>query len=62
MSTLVWDVIECPSCGASVGLRIMSLVANCACGMVYVEAAQDRGWYFSWPHYVSGAAPVGGNA
>lgn len=62
MSNLVWDTHECPSCGATVPIRVMSLAATCACGMVYVDSLDGRGWYFSWPHYVSGAAPQRGEA
>ena len=59
MTTLVWEATECPSCGATVSVGLMSLAATCACGIVYVAAGRDPGWYYSWPHYASGEEPVG---
>jgi hypothetical protein len=60
MSTLVWDTVECPSCGATVAIGLMSMAVECACGMIYVMRIGTDGWYYSWPHYASGEAPVGG--
>jgi hypothetical protein len=59
--TLVWSedsISECPGCGATVTVGIMSLSATCACGMYYVDAAEGRGWYYSRDHYARGGAPL----
>jgi hypothetical protein len=61
MSFLVWSdksVSECPGCGATVAVGIMSLAATCACGFYYVDTNEGRGWYYSREHYQSGAAPI----
>lgn len=55
---LVWSVSECPSCGATVPVGIMSLAATCACGMYYVDIDSGRGWYFSRQHYERGERPI----
>lgn len=52
--SLVWSdtsVSECPACGATVAVGIMSLAATCKCGMYYVDVDRWRGWYFSREHY-----------
>jgi hypothetical protein len=62
MSTLVWSdssISECPGCGATVVVGIMSLCATCACGMYYVDADGWRGWYYSPAHFAGGGEPVG---
>jgi hypothetical protein len=62
MSTLVWSdtsISECPGCGATVAVGIMSLCATCRfCGMYYVDVNEGRGWYFSRQHYEYGCEPV----
>jgi len=59
----VWSedsVSECPGCGATVGVGIMSLCATCKyCGMYYVEPERWRGWYFSREHFESGGERIG---
>jgi hypothetical protein len=58
---LVWSdasVSECPGCGATVAVGIMSLAATCACGMYYVDIHEGRGWYFSQRHYARGEKPL----
>ena len=59
---MVWSDSECPSCGATVAVSIMSLSATCACGMYYVDVIGERGWYFSPEHYMrcDGPVPEGG--
>lgn len=48
---LIWSstgVSECPGCGATVVVGIMSLAATCRiCGMYYVDIDSYRGWYSS---------------
>jgi hypothetical protein len=59
--TMVWSdtsVSECPGCGATVAVGVMSLCATCACGFYYVDAPKWRGWYFSREHYENGGEPV----
>ena len=61
MSTLMWDdtsISECPSCGATAHVGIMSLSATCACGMYYADVTGRRGWYFSRECYEKGEAPL----
>lgn len=61
MSLLVWSdtsVSECPGCGATVAVGIMSLAATCDCGFYYVDVDGYRGWYYSREHYRRGGAPV----
>jgi len=55
--TLVWDVSsisECPGCGATVAVGIMSLCATCQCGMYYVDCRPHTGWYYSRDHFLRG--------
>lgn len=60
--TLVWSetsISECPGCGGTVVVGIMSLCATCrTCGMYYVDTETHRGWYFSRAAYENGAPPV----
>jgi hypothetical protein len=56
---LVWDTLECPNCGATVPLGVMSLTAACEIdGFYYVDVDQYRGWYSSRAAYERGDAPV----
>jgi hypothetical protein len=56
-NTLVWDVYICPRCGGEAQMGLMSLVARCPCGMVYVDVSPDKGWYESMDAYHAGALP-----
>jgi hypothetical protein len=61
MAFMIWSdtsVSECPSCGATVVVGIMSLCATCTCGMFYADVANFRGWYFSRDHYERGEGPL----
>jgi hypothetical protein len=62
MSILVWSetsISECPGCGATIAVGIMSLCATCRfCGMFYVDIDEGRGWYFSPKHYRRGDPPL----
>jgi hypothetical protein len=49
---------ECPACGATVRVGIMSLATMCACGLYYVDADEWRGWYYSVAHFMRGGAPI----
>jgi hypothetical protein len=58
---MVWSetsVSECPACGATVAVGIMSLAATCACGFYYVDVNEGRGWYSSPQAYRRGDAPI----
>ena len=61
---MVWSeksISECPGCGATVAVGIMSLVATCKVdGYVYVDIDERRGWYSSYEAYARGDAPVRG--
>jgi hypothetical protein len=68
----VWSeqsVSECPGCGATVAVGIMSLAATCKIdGYYYVDidhirhknGLRRRGWYSSREAYERGAEPVRG--
>lgn len=62
MSAMVWSdtsICECPGCGATVVVGIMSLCATCrACGLYYVDVPGWRGWYWSRAAYESGAPAI----
>lgn len=58
---LTWSdtsVSECPGCGATCAMGIMSLAAACACGFYYVDVTADRGWYSSPEAYRRGDAAI----
>lgn len=48
---MIWSeksVSECPGCGATVAVGIMSLAATCEFdGYYYVDIDEGRGWYSS---------------
>jgi len=48
---MIWStdsVSECPGCGGTVIVGIMSLCALCDyCGFIYVDMTGARGWYLS---------------
>ncbi len=60
MAILTWnDVTECPGCGATVAVGIMSLCATCRyCGYYYVDVNEGRGWYSSPEAYGRGDGPL----
>jgi len=58
--TLVWSdtsISECPACGATVVVGIMSLCATCKCGFYYVDINPHRGWYSSRVAFERGDNP-----
>ena len=59
---MVWadtSISECPGCGCTVAVGIMSLSATCPIdGYYYVDVTEGRGWYSSRETYERGAAPV----
>jgi hypothetical protein len=59
---LVWSdnsISECPGCGATVVVGILSLAATCRIdGYYYVDVDQERGWYSSREAYAVGAEPL----
>jgi hypothetical protein len=60
MITLVWDCYYCPNCGREARMNLMSVIARCACGWVYIADYMNAGtgWYESIEAYRTGAAPV----
>jgi Zn finger protein HypA/HybF involved in hydrogenase expression len=55
---LIWNTKECPGCGKTVEIKIMSLVAVCPiCAMFYADVENGRGWYYSRQNYLRGDAP-----
>lgn len=60
--TMAWDyssISECPGCGATVTVGIMSLCATCKIdGYYYVDCRPHSGWYYSREHFVSGGAKI----
>jgi hypothetical protein len=56
--SLIWSddgLKECPGCGATVGVGIMSLAATCPIdGYYYVDLVEGRGWYSSREAYGRG--------
>lgn len=62
IKTLVWNdtgICECPGCGATVIVGIMSLCATCkTCGLFYADVPGHRGWYFSRISYARGAPKI----
>jgi hypothetical protein len=57
IKTLVWSdssISQCPGCGATVAVGIMSLCATCRCGFYYVDIDEWRGWYWSREAYEQG--------
>ena len=60
--TLVWDetaISECPGCGCTVVVGIMSLSATCRyCGFYYVMCEDWRGWYSSRLAFAMGARRI----
>ena len=55
---MVWSedsISECPGCGATVAVGIMSLAATCKIdGYYYVDIPGRRGWYSSREAYERG--------
>jgi hypothetical protein len=49
---------ECPACGATVYVGLMSLATVCACGLYYVDTDEWRGWYYSVEYFMRGGAPI----
>jgi len=52
------SISECPGCGATVKVGIVSLSATCACGFYYVDLDEWRGWYSSSAAFTRGDDPV----
>lgn len=63
MPQLIWSdtgVSECPGCGCTVVVGIMSLCATCRyCGCYYVDVEGWRGWYSSRAAYCEGRDRIG---
>lgn len=61
---IAWNeksISECPGCGATVAVGIMSLAATCkADGYYYADIDESRGWYTSRDAYERGDLPVRG--
>ena len=59
---MIWSdtsITECPGCGATVGVGIMSLAATCKIdGFYYVDTIYGRGWYSSRQAYERGDAAL----
>lgn len=59
---LVWSdtsISECPGCGATAIVGIMSLSTVCRyCGLYYVDVPKHRGWYSSRQAYAAGAPAI----
>lgn len=59
---MVWSedsVSECPGCGATVAVGIMSLAATCKVdGYYYVDVEPWRGWYLSRAAFEAGAERI----
>jgi hypothetical protein len=56
---MTWDVHECPGCGATVGVGLMSLAVTCKIdGFYYADVAPHRGWYSSREAYERGDGPI----
>ena len=54
-----WNVAECPGCGATCAIGIMSLACTCKyCGLYYADVNASRGWYSSREAYEKGTQPV----
>ncbi len=55
---LIWSdnsVTECPGCGKTIIVGIMSLCATCPYdGFFYVDTSSSRGWYSSQQAYYRG--------
>ncbi len=50
---------ECPGCGATIGVGIMSLSATCKFdGFYFVDIAECGGWYTSQDAYMRGDAAI----
>jgi hypothetical protein len=62
MPELIWSdtsISECPGCGGTTVVGIMSLSATCKwCGCYYVDINEGRGWYLSRQAYERGDAPL----
>ena len=61
---MIWSdtgITECPGCGATVTVGVMSLCATCKIdGYYYVNVDEWRGWYSSREAYERGDPPVRG--
>jgi hypothetical protein len=61
---MIWSnesISECPGCGATVAVGIMSLCATCPNdGYYYVDINEHRGWYSSRDAFLRKDAPVRG--
>jgi hypothetical protein len=59
--SLVWgdrSISECPGCGKTIVVGIMSLCATCPCGMFYMDCEPHTGWYYSNQHFLRGDKPL----
>lgn len=62
MAEPVWgetSISECPGCGATTVVHILSLAAACPCGFYYVDLDGRRGWYSSREAYQRGDPKIG---
>jgi hypothetical protein len=55
---MIWSDYTCPKCKSEASMGIMSLVATCKCGMVYIQAGGDTGWYNSVADYRAGGETI----
>jgi hypothetical protein len=59
---MVWSdssIAECPGCGKTVAVGILSLATTCPIdGYYYVDLEWYRGWYFSREAYERGDKPL----
>ncbi len=58
---MIWhdsSISECPSCGKTAIVGIMSLAKTCDCGFYYVDINEGRGWYSSREAYERGEASL----
>lgn len=59
---MIWSdesISECPGCGATVAVGIMSLSATCRIdGYYYADVPEARGWYSSREAYERGESRI----
>ncbi len=48
---LVWDCYICPNCQSETPMGLMSVIARCGCGWVYIQDGKQTGWYESVEAY-----------
>lgn len=62
MPILTWNnPTECPGCGATIVVGIMSLSATCCyCDFYYADVPKWRGWYSSRAAYKRGDERIAG--